>query len=528
MSALVALRPTIEPRPLSELLNDLPDARFVPTDLIISADQVLVSGVSVDSPDMGEGWIFVGVPGSKHGANFAKDAVASGASVLVTDARGAEIIGNPPVPLVTVSDPRTSAAILAKSLYAPYSAELHKVGVTGTNGKTTTTYLTRAALGGPKTPVAVLSTVEIDTGATRVKADRTTHEAPVVGRALALAQQQGCASAVIEVSSHALEMGRVEGIHFDVGIFTNLQHDHLDFHGDMDSYLRAKARLFESGRTDSAVIAVDDQYGRRLVTESPIPVQAVQVLSEDDPMLGEVPLWRAASIVADANTGGSRFSLVSPDGEQFAAACPLPGPANVQDAALAIVAANVLGVPLSDAIANLEQAPPVDGRCHWVQKPSEGAPAVMVDSGHTPEAISVLLDVVRPLTAGRIIAVFGTDGDRDATKRAPLAEVFARKADLLVITDENPRTEDAAAIRRELLRAIASVRPDMRGVVEVREGRRAAIRHGIAGGKPGDLIVITGKGGERVQEWNGEAIPFYDPDVAEEEFEDLGYQSALS
>ncbi len=528
MSDLATLRPSIKPRPLSELLSELPDAKFVSTDRVSSADEVLVSGVSVDSTDIADGWVFVGVPGSRHGARFSEGAVALGAAVLVTDAQGAQIVKRLETPLVVVEDPRGAAATLAKALYAPYSARLRKVGVTGTNGKTTTTYLVRAALGAPVKPVAVLSTIEIDTGVTSVKADRTTHEAPVVGRALALAQQEGCASAVVEVSSHALELGRVDGIHFDVGVFTNLQHDHLDFHGDMDSYLRAKAKLFEPDRTDSAVIAVDDQYGRRLVAESQIPVQAVQVLSEDDPMLGEIPLWRVISIVPDATTGGSRFHLLSPQGDDLEAVCPLPGPANVQDAALALVTAHVLGVPLVEAITNLEQAPPVDGRCHWVEKPSGIAPAVMVDSGHTPEAIDILLDVVRPLTEGRIIAVFGTDGDRDATKRAPLAQVFARKADLLIVTDENPRTEDAGAIRRELLDAIASVRPDMQGVVEVKEGRRAAVRRGIAAGAPGDLIIITGKGGERVQEWNGEAIAFYDPDVAEEEFEDLGYQSVRS
>lgn len=523
MSKIESLRPETPEMSLSELIDRIPEADFFPAGDDRDASEISVAGVTVASNDVDSDWVFVGVPGSRHGAEFASSAKSGGATVLVTDESGAAIASADDLPTVVVPDPRAVAAELAALFYRPLYQQIQTVGVTGTNGKTTTTYLTRAALGSGDRKIALLNTVEIDTGDVSIKADRTTHEAPVVGRALALCAQNGCEAAVVEVSSHALSLGRVDGIHFSVGIFTNLQHDHLDFHGDMESYLAAKAKLFEPERTDAAVVAVDDQYGRRLVRQSAIPVQAVQVLTEDDPQIDTTPLWRALEISPDPASGGSSFTLVSPGGTRYSATCPLPGPANVQDAALAIVTANLLGRTVEQAIAGVAAAPPVDGRSHWIRKPNQLSSAVMVDSGHTPEAVDVLLSVVRPLTTGRIIAVFGTDGDRDATKRAPLAQVFAHAADVLVITDENPRSEDATSIRHGLLRAISEVRPEMNDVVEVPEGRAQAIAYAISISKPGDLILITGKGGERVQEWNGEMIPFYDPDVAERALIEAGY-----
>ena len=434
MSDSVLLRPVIEPIELAHLLKSLPDAEFLAGGSAFSPDDVMVTGVSVDSADIEPGWIFVGVPGSRHGARFSAAAVEAGASALVTDPEGVKIIGDVGVPIVSVSNPREAGAGLAAALYGPGHEDVLKVGITGTNGKTTTTYFTRAALGSPGRRIAVFGTLEIDTGKSTFKSAHTTHEAPVVQRALTLAAQDGAEVAVIEVSSHALELGRVDGIHFNLGMFTNLQHDHLDFHKTMDAYLAAKAKLFEPGRTDVGVVAVDDQYGRRLARSAQIPIQAVQVLTDDNPDLGQIPLWTVTSIEGDPSSGGSRFHLVTPEGQTFDALCPLPGGANVQDAALSLVGAWILGVPLDIAIDNLKSAPPVDGRSHWVQRPGSDSPAVMVDFGHTPEAIELLLDTVRPVTAGRLIAVFGTEGDRDASKRAPLARAFAEGADVLFVT----------------------------------------------------------------------------------------------
>ncbi len=523
MALPVLLRPDVPSKPLSELITHVPGARFVPASDARGAEQITVSGLSVASNDMDADWIFVGVPGGRHGAEFASSAAMAGATVLVTDAHGADIAKNTDLPTVLVDDPRSAAALLAEALYGPVHRDVAKIGITGTNGKTTTTYLTRAALGAPDRPVALFGTLEISTGVNSWKSEHTTHEAPVVQRALALTALDRCDVAVVEVSSHALELGRVDGIHFDVGMFTNLQHDHLDFHGDMDSYLEAKAKLFDPERTSQAVIAVDDRYGRKLARQCRIPVQAVQVLTADDPELGDVSLWRVPTIADDALSGGSSFVLVAPDGTKYQAVCPLPGPANVQDAALALIGSNLLGVRLNDAIENLKAAPPVDGRSHWVQKPSPDSPAVMVDFGHTPEAIEILIDVVRPITEGRLIAVFGTEGDRDASKRGPLAQVFAKKADLLFVTDESPRTENASSIRKQLMDAIGSVRPDLRDVQEVPQGREHAINLAVAAAEPGDLILITGKGAERVQKWADREIPFYDPEVATRALQSHGY-----
>ncbi len=520
MSNLAQIRPSTPTLQLSQVTCLLPDAK-----LVNAADAPSIAGVSVATDDLESGWLFVASPGQRsHGAAYSDAAKQAGAAAILTDPEGADRAAATGLPVVVTDGPREAAALVADKFYGPEHQNVIKVGVTGTNGKTTTTYFVKAVLQAGLGQTALFGTIELDTGETKVYADRTTHEVPVVQRALALAAQEGSRAAVIEVSSHALELGRVQGIEFDLGIFTNLQHDHLDFHGDMDSYLAAKAKLFEPGRTKQAVIALDDIYGRRLAGGLEIPVTGVQVLSNDT-LETDFPVWRVTKISANPETGGATFTLVSPAGAETICECPLPGAANVQDATLALVAGKQLGVPLSESVPALAAAPPVPGRVHWIARPSDSAPSVLVDSGHTPEAIDVLVKTLRPAVAGRIIAVFGTDGDRDASKRVPLAETFAEAVDVLVITDENPRSEDPAAIRAQLLQGARNRRPDLHDVVEVTEGRATAIARGIALGEPGDLVLIAGKGAERVQEWESESIDFYDPDVAAAAFAAAGYGS---
>ena len=520
MSAFSALRPTVVPVSLGDLLERLPYR--LSNHSVPPSPSTSVSGVTMASNDVEPGWIFVAVPGTRHGINFMDSAVEGGAVAVVTDEEGRAAAIGKSVPIVIVDDPRRAAADLSAAIYAPAHATLPVIGVTGTNGKTTTTYFTRAACSAHGGSAAVLGTLEVNTSKTQCTATNTTQEVPVVQRALALAAEEGARAAVVEVSSHGLELDRVGGIHFNVGVFTNLQHDHLDFHGTMENYLAAKARLFEPGRTDAGVICVDDKWGRELVQQTQIPVQAVQAISKDVYESGGVPLWRVASITSDPESGGSRFLLVTPEGEEHIATCPLPGEANVQDAALALVAAVTIGVPLDEAILGLSEAPPVDGRSHWVQKPNPYAPAVIVDFAHTPEAVELLLDVARPMATGKVIGVFGTEGDRDPSKREGVAEAFARKADILYVTDENPRTENASEIRAQLMRGCIRVRPDLKDVHEVTTGRKDAIRIALQNAEPGDLVVLAGKGAERVQKWADRQIPFYDPEVAAEVLESLG------
>lgn len=519
-SAPPSPRPLATPKPVSDLLEVHPEWGFIPGGTGEDAQSVAIQGITVASDDVAPGWAFVGIPGrTRHGAQFASAAQRGGAALLVTDQAGASLASG--LPVLVTQDPRAAAGDIASWLHSADHAPLAKVAVTGTNGKTTTTYFVRSALEPAYGRAALLGTIEVDTIASRSHAERTTHEAPVVHRALAEAAQAGATAAVVEVSSHAMSLQRVRGIEFDAAIFTNLQHDHLDFYdGSMEQYFRAKQMLFQPGVSKQAIIAVDDDYGRRLARDTTIPATAVQVLTDDDPQLRAVPLWRVRSIASDPRNGGSTFELVDPEGASHQAQCPLPGRANVQDAALALVTAVKLGVSLDSAVLSLAQSPPVPGRMHWVQRPGGRTPAVIVDSGHTPEAIELAIETLLPFTSGRLIAVFGTDGDRDATKRAPLARVFAKKADVLWVTDENPRTEDPVAIRRQLMDAVKEIRPDLRGVTEVSTSRRDAIREAMLAAEPGDLVLIAGKGSERYQEWSGVKHYFYDPDVAAEVIRD--------
>lgn len=483
-----------------------------------SLQDKFVSGVSVDTSDLDEGWIFVGVPGiRRHGASLVETAKRKGATVLVTDEDGAKLAHDAGIPVIIVDDPRLVVGMLAREVYGTGANNLLKVGITGTNGKTTSTYLFRAALSPLFGKFGLFGTIEIDVGSFSVRSKRTTHEAPVVHRAIAVAAEAGLKGTIVEVSSHAMSLDRVVGVNFDLVAFTNLQHDHLDFYNNsMDQYFAAKAQLFDPSIAKQGVVAVDDEYGRRLAREAQIPVAAVQVLSSDNPDIGAVPCWKVTDIRPDSTLGGSVFTLTDPKGVPTEAFCPIPGMVNVQNAALALVGATLLGSPLLDAINGLKDAPPVPGRMHWIPSDLETQPAVLVDYAHTPEAIEDLLRTMRQYTKGKLIVVFGTDGERDPSKREPLAEIIARDADVLWVTDESPRFEDAPSIRAQLLRGVSRVRPDLFDVTEVTTCRRDAIREAILAASPGDLVCLVGKGPETTQEFRGVSHAFSDIEVAAE------------
>ncbi len=520
MTVFDDIRPKTTPTPLSRLLQRIGDWDLrLPAG--VDADTLLIEGISIESADIDKNWIFVGVPGQKrHGARYAKAAKNAGATVLITDQQGAGITSDLDMPTVTVEDPRLVAGLVSHNIYDASHEDLFKVGVTGTNGKTTTTYFIRAALAPMYAPGAIFGTIEIEAGGVQLYSTRTTHESPVVHRTLALAAQQGDKCAVVEISAHALSLDRVAGLRFDIGVFMNLQHDHLDYYHTMDKYFEAKALLFSPTLCKQGVICVDDEYGRRLARSVQVPITCVQVLSDDEVDVAGHPLWKVSQIEPDPEMGGSRFMLKDPEGQRYGAFCPLPGLANVQDAGVALVTARSAGVAMEDAIEALRNAPPVPGRMHWITSAEDHLPRVMVDYAHTPEAVELLTDALHPITKGNLVAVFGTDGDRDATKREPLGAVFAAKADILWVTDENPRSEPSERMRTQLLAGIRSVRPDMHNVIEVTTSRRDAIREAILAAAPDDVVVITGKGAERVQEISGIFHHFYDPDVAAEVLRD--------
>lgn len=516
MTSVTDIRPTVDPIPLPRALEGISVDGFYGADSTpasLDACAPAVSGVTVSSNDCEQGWIFVAIPGlAQHGVRFAHAAIEAGACLILTDEVGRREafergLG---VPVVQVSNPRAVVPLLCRNIYSSPATRVTTMAVTGTNGKTTTSYLMRAALASRFPHASLCGTVETSVGPVSFEAVRTTAEAPVVARFLAATDQYHCGAAVIELSAHALSLNRVDGIVFDVAAFTNLQHDHLDYYGDMETYFAAKALLFTPEHSRRGVVCVDDEWGRRLADRATVPVTTVSALTH------EAADWQVRNVTPDKSIGRTVFTLVSPDGSPHRVAMPILGDVNVQNTAVAIVSAVSLGVSLEDAISSVENAPQIPGRMEKVNPTPGAQPLVIVDYAHTPEALEWTLRSTRELTAGRVVIVFGTDGDRDASKREELAAIAAREADVLWVTDENPRSEDPQSIRDYLLRGIASARPDMHDVHEVTTCRRDAVRQAILDARAADTVIITGKGAEWYQEIQGIHHRYNDVPVAAE------------
>jgi UDP-N-acetylmuramoyl-L-alanyl-D-glutamate--2,6-diaminopimelate ligase len=512
-------------QPRSRRVADLADAfGLVGAGAALPADLV-TSGITVASGDALPGDVFVAVPGAHtHGAAHTPQAVAAGAVAVVTDAAGAGLLaglaaddaGLRALPVLVTDDPRALAGPLAAWLQDHPGRRLATVGITGTNGKTTTTYFVDSALRRAHQRTVVMGTVELRIGEEAIESPRTTVEAPVVQSVLALGLERGATAAAMEVSSHALALGRMNGLELDVAGFTNLQRDHLDFHGDMEGYFRAKAQLFRPGHARRGVVVVDDEWGRRLATEAEIPVETVAT------HVGTPESQTADWAVVDAEIGldgvGSTFTLRGPDGSLHEAASPLPGLVNVSNAALAVVLAHRAGVALDVAIDAVGSSQGVPGRMERVIERREasagraGRPLCLVDYAHTPDALVLALEAVRPITPGRLVIVFGSDGDRDQGKRPIMGAIAARLADVLVVTDENPRSEDPASIRAAILSGVRDERPDLADVHEA-TSRTQAIHDALDLATELDTIIITGKGHEPTQEIAGVFHRYNDRDV---------------
>jgi len=476
-----------------------------------------LTGVAMASGDVGPGDLFVAVPGEHHhGATFAEAAAQAGAVAVLTDTAGADIMaarsGLDQMVVLLTDDPRDIAGHVAAWVYRDPAQRLVTVGITGTNGKTTTAYFVDEALRAQHPLTALLGTVELRIGADALDSPRTTVEAPVLHGIAALALERGAASLVTEVSSHALALGRVHGMRFDVAAFTNLQRDHLDFHHDMAGYYQAKAALFTGEQAKKAVVVVDDEWGQRLARETPLPVETVstRVVDGVDPDAD----WAVVKADVGLDKVGSRFVLRGPDGTRHDAFSPLPGLVNVSNAATAIVVATAAGVPLGTALAAVGSAHGVPGRMERVVERGQGLPLGLVDYAHTPDALVLALQAVRPITPGRLVIVLGSDGDRDRGKRPLMGQIAARLADEVFVTDENPRSEDPAAIRSQVLAGATAVATAT--VHEVTTSRADAIRQAVAGAREGDTVIVTGKGHEPTQEIAGVFYRYNDRDVLNE------------
>ena len=466
---------------LRELLGDGPD--------------VVVTGLTFDNRQVAPGTLFFCVPGfTRDGHDFAPDAVARGASALVVQ----RPLGLG-VPEVVVDDVRAAMARAAASFYGDPTSSLRVAGITGTNGKTTTAFLLRALLEGAGVRCGLLGTVKSVVGGIEHPVVRTTPEAIDLQRTFRDMLEAGDTACAMEISSHALELRRADGIHVAAAVFTNLSQDHLDFHPDMDAYFAAKRLLFASELTSVRIANADDAYGRRLIDEFAPVTFAIDHDAD----------YRAVDVRTDGT--GCDFVAVTPDGD-FPARVPLPGRFNVLNALGAWAAARALGAPAAGLAASLAGAATAPGRFQPVEA---GQPfGVVVDYAHKPDALEQVLRAARELASGRLIVVVGAGGDRDRGKRPIMGEIAARLADVALITSDNPRSEDPEAIIDEI---VAGVPSSPHADVERDADRRASIFRAIGLAQPGDVVVIAGKGHEQGQEFaGGRKEPFDDAAVARE------------
>jgi UDP-N-acetylmuramoyl-L-alanyl-D-glutamate--2,6-diaminopimelate ligase len=466
---------------LREVLGDASGAPPIP-----------VAALAYDNRRVTPGTVFFCVRGfTRDGHDYAADAVARGAVALVVDHRLG--LG---VPEVVVDDVRAAMAPAAARLHGDPTASLRTIGVTGTNGKTTTAYLVRALLEAAGHPTGMLGTVTSIVGGEAREVARTTPEAIDLQATFAAMLAAGDTHCVMEVSSHALALRRADAIHWAAAIFTNLTQDHLDFHPTMDDYFAAKRMLFEAAPA-VAVVNVDDPYGARLAAELALPHLVTVAIDAPEADL------RATGVRSDMN--GSTFRAGG-----LHLRSPLPGRFNVLNVLGAVAAVRALGVDDETIAAALPTAGRVPGRFEPVDEGQDFA--VLVDYAHTPDSLENVLRAARPLTERRLLCVFGCGGDRDRGKRPLMGEIAARLADRAIVTSDNPRSEDPEAIVAEILAGI-----DDGGATEAIVDRHDAIQHAIGLAQAGDVVVIAGKGHEQGQEFEGgRKIPFDDVTVARE------------
>jgi UDP-N-acetylmuramoyl-L-alanyl-D-glutamate--2,6-diaminopimelate ligase len=464
-----------------------------------------VTGITHDSRLVRPGDLYAALPGSRHhGARFCADAASAGAVAVLTDPAGRDRAIASGLPVFVVGDPRSRLGAVASWVYGNPSARLLLIGVTGTSGKTTTTYLLESGLRAAGHSTGLVGGVETRIGGAAVASQLTTPEATDLQAFFAVMADRGVTAAAMEVSSHALALGRVAGTCYDVAVFTNLSQDHLDFHSGMEDYFAAKAALFTPGYARAAVVNIDDAHGRKLAAAPLIPLTTFSAAGSPGAD------WRAADVRGGAD--GSAFRVIGPGGVEADASVALPGPFNVANALAAIVALVEAGVGLADAVAGVAACPGVPGRLERVDAGQDFT--VLVDYSHKPGAVEAVLAALRPVTPGSLAIVLGCGGDRDAAKRPLMGAAAARLADVAIFTSDNPRSEDPLAILAEMLAGALTVPAPQRAHVIVEPDRGAAISLAIAGAGKGDVLLIAGKGHERGQYVGATVIPFDDREVA--------------
>ncbi len=513
-----ALRPRSTPGLSLRFLADAfgataPDHAVIP--------DVRIAGVTLRAQDATPGDLFAALPGATaHGATFTDAAMRGGAVAVLTDPAGAAAI-RAAVPVLVHPDPRSVLGKLAAAVYGHPSDRVVVLGVTGTSGKTTTAHLIEAGLRAAGRTAGMIGTVGVRIAGSDVPSALTTPEAPALQALLAVMAEAGVDTAVMEVSSHALELGRVDGIRFAAGGFTNLSRDHLDFHPTMEAYFEAKARLFDPAsalHAATAVVCVDDEAGQAMARRAgrAVGTSAGRAMgtSADAGVVtvsaaGNPADWTVEDVV-ELDSGLQEFSAVDPAGVHHRLRIGLPGRYNIANALVALAMLDAIGVSPEQASPGLRTAA-VPGRLELVDRGQDFL--AVVDYAHKPGALRAVLETLRR-PAGRLAVVFGAGGNRDPSKRAPMGEVAAELADLVVVTDDNPRDEDPALIRAAILAGASQAGRDPAAsrdveVVEIVD-RRAAIDYAVGWARRGDVVVIAGKGHESGQTGGGQTRPFDD------------------
>lgn len=492
---------------MKTLLQALPDARILAGDRDKNPEIVQLSA---DSRLTGPGGLFIAIRGQhSDGHAFIRDAVRRGAAAVVMEEVGIPYPATGTVPVMAVKDTRLALARLADRFHDHPSLRLGMIGVTGTNGKTTVTYLIRNILKSAGHRVGLLGTVAYELDDEQLPSTHTTPEAHVLQALLSRLAGKGAQDVVMEVSSHALAMDRVEGCDFDVAVFTNLTQDHLDFHQSMEKYFEAKQKLFSGlarptrkSRPKRAVINGDDSWGRRLIESTPAPVWTYGLEQEADITARDIR----------GGLEGLSFTAVTPLGS-FGVKSSLVGRHNVYNILAAIGASIHLEIPAGIIERGIEQLAFVPGRFERLDT-GRGF-SMIVDYAHTEDAMERLLRTAADLTAGRVITVFGCGGDRDRGKRAPMGRTAARLSDVVIITSDNPRSEDPARIIQEVQVGVqegSALKKSKVQVITIPD-RRAAIERGLELARPGDAVIVAGKGHEEYQIIGDRILPFDDRQV---------------
>jgi UDP-N-acetylmuramoyl-L-alanyl-D-glutamate--2,6-diaminopimelate ligase len=471
---------------------------------LISGDclgDVKVFGITHNSKSVQAGDLYVALLGANnHGIDFLEEAIANGAVAVASDAHGVVLAKQKGIPTIELSNAREEMAKLAAEVYGHPERKLAITGVTGTNGKTTTTHILRSVFLDASKHVGVIGTLGTYLDEEHLPGARTTPESTDLYATLALMAERGITHVFMEVSSHALALNRVSGIKFEVAIFTNLTQDHLDFHGSMENYFAAKALLFTPEFSKQAIICTDDDWGTKLAAQVKIPAITIGANGE----------WKTTN--ANSNVDGITTQQIEiQNSDSVSLSVNMLGSYNATNAACALAASQILGLPIATSLESLKNVRSIPGRLEKVAIASPGT--AIVDYAHTPDAVATVLTVIKDASPKRIITVIGCGGDRDSLKRPLMGKVAAQLSDVVIITDDNPRSEQPEDIRSAM---IAGTQDCLAEVIEIAD-RRAAIAKALSLSGPGDVIAVLGKGHETGQEISGRVLPFDDRVVVSEE-----------